>query len=74
MNMIAIFLNINNIDNNISEEEEKLIFQKEEKNIINDETKKEIINIMNDNNDDKLDEFEFYLISLLSVILDDSQN
>ena len=29
---------------------------------------------MNDNNDDKLDEFEFYLISLLSVILDDSQN
>ena len=65
----------NNINNEISIKEGKLTPIKIEKNIIlNDETKKCFINLMNINNNDKLDETEFYLISLLSIILDDSQN
>ena len=52
----------------------KLFFQKVEKNIDKDEVEQGINNIMNDNNGEELDENEFFLMNLLTIILDDSQN
>ena len=64
----------NNINNDISINEGKLICQKIENNINTEEIKHEIINIMNDINNEELDTNEYFLINLLSIILDDSQN
>ena len=67
-----------NIDNDISEEEINLISKKINKNIITNETKKEIknelINIINEDNIDDLMDEEYYLINLISIIVDDFQN
>ena len=63
-----------NISKDESIDEGKLIMQKVENDINTDETKLQIINIMNDNNNEELDENEYFLMNLLSIILDDSQN
>ena len=69
----------NNIDNDISGEDVFLISKNKNNNIISNETKEEIknelINFMNEdnNNDDLIDE-EYYLINLISIIVDDFQN
>ena len=68
-----------NIDNDdISEEDIYLISKKINKNIITNKAKKEIkselINIMNEDNIDDLMDGEYYLINLISIIVDDFQN
>ena len=62
------------MSNDESIDEGKLIMKKVENDINTDETKLQIINIMNDNNNEELDENEYFLMNLLSIILDDSQN
>ena len=62
-----------NISNDESDEEGKLIMQKAQKSINTDEVKQQIINIMNDNNKE-FDENDCFLMNLLTIILDDSQN
>ena len=62
------------ISNDESIDEGKLIMQKVENDINTDEIKTKIINIMNDNNNEELDENEYFLMNLLTIIVDDSQN
>ena len=62
------------ISNDESIDVKKLFFQKVEKNIDKEEVDQGINNIMNDNNVEELDENEFFLMNLLTIIVDDSQN
>jgi len=62
------------ISNDESIDVKKLFFQKVEKNIDKEEVDQGINNIMNDNNNEELDENEFFLMNLLTIIVDDSQN
>ena len=56
------------------ERKENYYFKKSKKKNNKGEIKNEINNIMNNINNEELDENDFYLINLLSIILDDSQN
>ena len=68
----------NNIDNYKSEEDEYFISKKIKNDIISNETKEEIknelINITEEDNIDDLMDEEYYLINLISIIVDDFQN
>ena len=74
MNINKRFSQTNSRENEILNQDKNLIIQKIEDNFLNEEAKKEIINIIRKFNNDEIFEDEYYYKNLFTIIINDYKN